>query len=76
MTSHGMVDFTLVEPGRAIITVYDISGRSVATILDSEMSAGNHSVNLNTSGMGSVVYFVKIVTGDNSAVGRCVVLNR
>ncbi len=76
MTSGGMVNFTLGEPGRAVITIYDISGRSVATVLNSEMSAGNHSVSLNTSGMGSGVYFARILTGSSSAVGRFVVLNR
>lgn len=76
MTSQGMVDFTLVQPGRAIITVYDISGRSVAAILDSEMSAGNHSINLNTSSFGSGIYFARVLSGNNCAVGRFVVLNR
>ncbi len=76
MTSQGMVVFTLAEQGRTVITIYDISGRSVVTILNSEMSAGNHSVNLNTSGMSSGVYFVRVLSEGNSAVGRFVVLNR
>ncbi len=76
MTSQGVVSFQLTESGRAIITVYDISGRSVATVLDSEMSAGNHSVNLNTSAMGSGVYFARVLSGGSSTVGRFVVLNR
>ncbi|MCK4806589.1 MAG: T9SS type A sorting domain-containing protein [Candidatus Aegiribacteria sp.] len=76
MTSQGVVNFTLAEQGRTVITIYDISGRSVVTILNSEMSAGNHSVNLNTSGMSSGVYFVRVLSEGNSAVGRFVVLNR
>ncbi len=76
MTSQGMVNFTLVEPGRTVIAIYDISGRSVATVLNSEMAAGNHSVNLNTSELGSGVYFARVLTGDNSTVGRFVVLHR
>jgi len=76
MTAGGVVNFTLNEPGRTIITIYDISGRSVETILNSEMSAGNHSVNLNTTEMGSGVYFARVISDGSSAVGRFVVLKR
>ena len=74
MTAGGVVNFTLNEPGRTIITIYDISGRSVETILNSEMTAGNHSVNLNTTEMGSGVYFARVLSDGSSAVGRFVVL--
>lgn len=76
MTAGGVVNFTLNEPGRTIITIYDISGRSVETILNSEMTAGNHSVNLNTTEMGSGVYFARVLSDGSSAVGRFVVLKR
>ncbi len=76
MTAGGVVNFTLNEPGRTVITIYDISGRSVETILNSEMTAGNHSVNLNTTEMGSGVYFARVLSDGSSAVGRFVVLKR
>jgi hypothetical protein len=76
LTSQGVVNFTLAEPGRTLVTVYDISGRSVATILDAEMTSGNHTVNLNTTAMGSGIYFARVLSGNSSAVGRFVVLNR
>jgi len=76
MTSAGALSFSLDEPGRTVVSLYDISGRSIATVLDSEMTAGNHSVNLNTSGMSSGVYFARVISGSRSSVGRFVVLNR
>ncbi|MBN2586243.1 MAG: T9SS type A sorting domain-containing protein, partial [Candidatus Fermentibacteraceae bacterium] len=54
---------------------YDIAGRRVSDVMNGELSAGAHSVEFDTSRLGSGVYFVRIVSHDRSATGRFVVLD-
>jgi hypothetical protein len=49
--------YNLVNPGRAVLKLYDISGTEVATLNDDEETAGSHSVAFNTSGYASGEYF-------------------
>lgn len=46
------ISFELAAPGRAVLTVYDLAGRRVATLLDREMPAGPHSVQWDGRGTG------------------------
>jgi hypothetical protein len=55
--------------------VYDIAGRCVGDVMDRELSAGNHSVEFDTSRLGSGVYFVRVLGDGRSATGRFVVLH-
>jgi len=38
------LDFTLSEPGRVTVTIYDAQGRRTATLLDQTLAAGDHAV--------------------------------
>ncbi len=75
VTSMGTVDFRLQTAGRTVISVYDIAGRCVSDVMDRELSAGTHSVDFDTSRMGSGVYFVRVLGDGWSATGRFVVLD-
>jgi len=44
------------------VTVYDIAGREVKTLLNSEMNAGSYSVEFNASDFSSGVYFYRVET--------------
>jgi hypothetical protein len=55
-TSMATVPYGLSQAGRARIDVYDVSGRVVRTLVDSDMSAGMHSAVWDlTDGSGSTV---------------------
>jgi len=46
------------------ITVYDILGRKVETLIDGDVPAGDRSVVFNANGLPSGVYFYKLVSGN------------
>ncbi|MBM3288157.1 MAG: T9SS type A sorting domain-containing protein, partial [Candidatus Eisenbacteria bacterium] len=57
-----MIRVDLPQPRHVELTIYDIQGRSVATILDEEMIAGTHEVAWDGRGGGgeplaSGIYF-------------------
>ena len=58
------INFGLKKAGNVEITVYNILGNKVATLLNGFKSAGNHSVSFNASSLSSGVYFYKIVTNE------------
>jgi len=58
------INYGLKKSGNVEITVYNILGNKVATLVNGIKSAGNHSVSFDASNLSSGIYFYKIVAGD------------
>ncbi len=74
------VPFSVNTTGRVNVTVFDLAGRQIQTILSDELAAGTHTVSWlgkDDSGnrVNAGVYFVRIFT-DDATVTRKVVLTR
>ena len=70
------LDFSLEEAGPVTIAVYDVRGRRVATLIDDQHTPrGWHSVDLNSSGYASGVYFLKMQTTSKSLSRKFVVMH-
>lgn len=54
------ISFTVPQSGIAKVTVFDLLGRQVATLLDAPVSAGQHQVQFNGSSIPSGVYFYRL----------------
>ncbi|MBI5867579.1 MAG: T9SS type A sorting domain-containing protein [candidate division Zixibacteria bacterium] len=73
------VEFGIAKPSHVRITVFDILGRPVATLLDKDLDAGPHRIEFagtDRSGdeLSSGVYFARLVTGGRSVVRKMVLL--
>jgi len=68
------VRFSLKEPCRVVLKVYDIQGREVSTLADGKYAAGGHAVKFDASGLESGVYFYRIRVGAFQAVRKMAVL--
>lgn len=73
------IGFTLPESGRTVVSVYDMTGRVVATPVDDVLAAGDHSVVWGCSGQGAGsvpagVYFCRLETASASISRRLVLL--
>ncbi|HHP7238387.1 nidogen-like domain-containing protein [Longibacter sp.] len=71
--------FTLAEPSRVTIEVFDIIGRRVAELVDSTYPAGSHSIQWNGETRGrepvaSGVYLVRMTAGAYSNTQKLVVI--
>ncbi len=51
------INFSIPAKGLAIIKLYDINGKEVKSLLNSELNQGNYTMNLNLSGFNTGVYF-------------------
>lgn len=52
------------------IVVYDITGRTVSTLVNQNLEAGKYSYEFNGNGLASGVYFYKIQAGDYTDVKK------
>jgi photosystem II stability/assembly factor-like uncharacterized protein len=66
--------FELPENTYVKLSVYDILGREVTSLVDGEMMRGKHESDWNASGYPSGVYFYKISTGTYAQTKKMVLL--
>ncbi|MBD3178963.1 MAG: S8 family serine peptidase, partial [Candidatus Latescibacteria bacterium] len=56
------IRFSLAEKCRVTLTVYDVNGRVVSSLVDGVLEAGDNSVTLNAGNLASGVYFYRLRT--------------
>ncbi len=75
--STASISFELSEPGYTLIEVYDLSGRIIYSLNDSELTAGEHSVQWdgrrrNGEPVSAGLYFCRIQSGSiTETTGLC-----
>ncbi|MCK4594243.1 T9SS type A sorting domain-containing protein, partial [bacterium] len=58
--------FSLPAEGRVELSVYDLSGRRIVTLVDAEQTAGRHEVSWSCADVESGVYLYRLETGAGS----------
>ena len=69
------LEFSLDQPQKIQIEVYDVLGRRVSTLVNDDMSAGVHSIIFEAGGLSSGLYTVRM-TGKSGPVALSVALVR
>ncbi|HZV11896.1 MAG TPA: T9SS type A sorting domain-containing protein [Candidatus Kapabacteria bacterium] len=68
------VEYQIPVEGFVTLKVYNTLGEEVATLVNGEQSAGEHSAAFNASGLRNGVYFYRLTAGKYSQTGKmCVV---
>jgi hypothetical protein len=68
------ITFTMPYTAEVSLKVYNALGQEVETLLEGELSAGDHSVMWNASGKASGMYFYRLKSGDFVSVKKCLLL--
>jgi len=68
------ISFTLPTKSFVTLKVYDLLGRGVATLVEGELSAGNHSQEWNATNFASGVYFCRLQAGKYSATKKLLLI--
>jgi hypothetical protein len=63
-SEHTAIHFTLPQPAVVTLTVYDVRGRAVATLVDDHLPAGTHTAPVDGTAWPSGVYFYTLRVGD------------
>lgn len=68
------IRFDLPKAGLVNLSVFDITGRKVADIMNGNMTAGKHSIDFNAVMFASGVYFYKIETPDFTSIKKMILI--
>ncbi len=68
------ISFQLPKSIIVNLSIYDVEGHLVETLVDRRIEAGYHSVKWNGKNVSSGVYFYKLVAGDFTSTGTCLLL--
>ncbi len=68
------VEYTVPNQNRVTVTVHDILGRKVETLVDTEKQPGRYSVQWSTEGVSSGVYLISLKSRSTSLTRKTVFL--
>lgn len=68
------IRFTLGESTHATLTIYDMTGRIVATLVDQTMTAGAHHVQFNASELSSGLYVYTLRAGSFTQTNKMMLI--
>ncbi len=68
------IKFQLPEGGNVKITVFDILGKEVASLINEKMEAGYHNVEFNASDLASGLYIYKMESGNFTDVKKMMLI--
>ncbi len=74
-TSTTTIAFNLLADDRVTVAIYTIAGHRVGTVLDTSLARGRHEVTLDSGGLASGTYVVRLTTGTHQ-VSRQITLIR
>ena len=68
------IEYTLLNPGKVSLIIYNILGEEVTRLVDGEMPAGEHTSIWNASILSSGIYFYRLQAGDIVRTRKMVLL--
>jgi hypothetical protein len=67
------INFVVPRRSRVKLTVFDVLGRQMETLLDGTMEAGSHSVHFDASSLSSGVYYYRLETAGTVTTKKMIV---
>lgn len=68
------INFSIPKSGNVSLKIYDLLGREVAELINTEMQPGNYSYDFNAGQLSSGMYFSKIEAGQFSQMRKMMLL--
>jgi hypothetical protein len=69
-----VIPYALPHTAQVKLSVFDVGGRLVSTLVEGSQSAGQHQVTFNGSNLSSGLYFYTLSAGDFTAAGKMLLL--
>jgi hypothetical protein len=68
------IKFSIMKPEFVKLTIYDVTGKEVSSLVNTQMAAGNYTVDFDASKLSSGIYFYKIFAGDFTSVKKMMLI--
>ncbi|MFW5972793.1 MAG: T9SS type A sorting domain-containing protein, partial [Bacteroidota bacterium] len=69
-----LITFALPDAGHVSLVVFDLLGRSVATLVDAPLNAGRHTVRFDASGLPGGIYVYRLRANDYTSSKQLVLV--
>ncbi len=69
-----LIEFSIPESDDVRLTVYNLLGEEVSTLLNKHLSAGNYKINFGASELSSGIYFYELKTSRYNSVKKMILL--
>jgi hypothetical protein len=66
MSTQATLELNLLESNNVHIAITDLFGRTIREVLNEELSAGHHTINIQTPGFAVGMYFLLVRTGNQN----------
>ena len=73
--SQAVINYSLPETEFVNLSIYNVKGQLVQTLVDKYQEANNYTINWDVSILSSGVYFYKLSCGDNTIIKRFLIMN-
>ena len=74
VTVSASIGYGMPVSGHVEMTVFDVTGRKVQTLISGQMEAGNHTYNWTPSDITSGVYFIRLTTPEGTLTRQAMVI--
>ncbi len=68
------ISYSIPNPSKVTVTVYDVLGKLVTTLVNQNQEAGNYSINFSADNLSNGIYFYKIEAGSFSDTKKMMLL--
>jgi hypothetical protein len=68
------IEYQLAQKGKVKLTVFDLSGHEIATLVNEYKPAGVHKINFKTNKLSGGTYFYRIQAGEYTETKKLIVL--
>lgn len=68
------IKFDIAKTGLVKLSVYDITGRQVAELINGEIQAGSYNYDFNASNLASGIYFYKLEAGNFNSIKKMILV--
>ena len=75
-TSDATIEMTIAAPSGVSVTLHDVLGRQVMTVMEETIAAGKHDVHVPVSGLATGTYFVRLQSDGMVMTRPLTVVNR
>ena len=69
-----MFNYLIPEAGEVNLSIYNVKGQLVETLISFHQDAGEYSVNWNADDLSSGIYFYKLQWGGNQLTRKCILM--
>jgi hypothetical protein len=68
------IKFALPKTALTKISIFDLLGREIQTLINKELEAGYHEININASNFNTGIYFYRLTAGNYSSTKKMILI--